>query len=38
MIGGEVQTMVVHVHTTPDGEVPKIIQIEGGYESGIGIL
>ena len=23
------------VHTTPDGEVPKIIQIEGGYESGM---
>ena len=21
------------VHSTPDGEVPKIIQIEGGYES-----
>ena len=26
------------VHTTPDGEVPKIIQIEGGYESGMALM
>jgi alpha-tubulin suppressor-like RCC1 family protein len=26
------------VHTTPDGEVPKVIQIEGGYESGMCLM
>ena len=26
------------VHTTPDGEVPKIIQLEGGYESGMALM
>lgn len=26
------------VHTTPDGEVPKVIQIEGGYQSGMCLM
>ena len=26
------------VHTTPDGEVPKVIQLEGGYESGMALM
>ena len=26
------------VHTTPDGEVPKVIQVEGGYQSGMCLM